>query len=93
MGTFWYNGVKTENIKDTWFANRTMGCIPGTPRQEYEEGANNVVWAAVHNQFFTLAAMPGNPAPRIVIRSKSAVPAPEVIGLTNSLQRPPDQRL
>ena len=84
MGTFWYNGVKTENVKDTWFANRTLGCLPGTPRQEYEGGANNVGWAAVHNQFFTLATMPSNPAPRIVIR-KVTVPGPEVIGLTNSL--------
>jgi YidC/Oxa1 family membrane protein insertase len=84
MGTFWYNGVKTENVKDTWFANRTLGCIPGVPRQEYEGGANNVGWAAVHNQFFTLATMPSNPAPRIVIR-KVTVPAPEVIGLTNTL--------
>ncbi len=67
MGTFWYNGIKTENIKDSWFANRTLGCIPGIPRAEYEGGAGNVHWAAVHNQFFALAAIPSNAAPRIVI--------------------------
>jgi YidC/Oxa1 family membrane protein insertase len=84
MGTFWYNGIKSQNIKGTWFANRTLGCIPGTPRPEYDEGANNVEWAAVHNQFFTLAAMPSNPAPRIVIR-KIGVEAPFVSGVSNSL--------
>jgi len=83
-GTFWYNGIKTENVKDTWFANRTLGCIPGTPRQEYEGGSNNVGWAAVHNQFFALATMPSNPAPRIVI-TRVGVPAPVVVCITNSL--------
>ena len=63
MGALWYNGVKSQNIKAAWFANRTLGCIPGTPRTQYEEGASNVVWAAVHNQFFVLAAIPSNPAP------------------------------
>jgi len=84
MGTYWYNGVKTENIKDAWFANRTLGCLPGTPRQEYEAGASNVQWVAVHNQFFALAAIPSNGAPRIVIR-KVPVAAPEAGGLSNSL--------
>jgi YidC/Oxa1 family membrane protein insertase len=84
MGTFWYNGIKTENVKETWFANRTLGCLPGTPRAEYEAGANNVHWAAVHNQFFTLAAVPSNAAPRIVIR-KISVPAPEMTGVSNAL--------
>ncbi|MGA2176203.1 MAG: membrane protein insertase YidC [Verrucomicrobiota bacterium] len=84
MGTFWYNGVKTQNIKEGWFANRTLGCIPGTPRAEYVEGTNNVQWAAVHNQFFALAAIPSNPAPRIVIR-KTWVAAPELNGLSNAM--------
>ncbi|MGA2749986.1 MAG: membrane protein insertase YidC [Verrucomicrobiota bacterium] len=84
MGTFWYNGVKSQNIKDPWFANRTLGCLPGIPRAVYEEGASNVVWAAVHNQFFALAAIPSNPAPRIVIR-KINVPAPDLQGPTNSM--------
>ncbi len=58
MGAFWYNGIKAQNIKDSWFANRTLGCIPGVPRWQYQEGAGNVIWAAVHNQFFALAAHP-----------------------------------
>jgi YidC/Oxa1 family membrane protein insertase len=84
MGALWYNGVKSENIKAAWFANRTLGCIPGTPRTEYDGGASNVVWAAVHNQFFVLAAIPSNPAPRLLI-DKIDVPAPELREPTNSM--------
>ena len=84
MGTFWYNGVKSQNIKDPWFANRTLGCIPGVPRPVYDEGVSNVVWAAVHNQFFALAAIPSNAAPRIVIRKISVSP-PDLAGPTNSM--------
>jgi YidC/Oxa1 family membrane protein insertase len=84
MGVLWYNGVKSQNIKAAWFANRTLGCIPGTPRTDYDEGASNVVWAAVHNQFFVLAAIPSNPAPHLVI-AKIGVPAPELRQPTNAM--------
>ena len=83
-GVFWYNGVKSENIQDKWFANRTLGCFPGTPRWQYEDGAGNVAWAAIHNQFFALAAIPSNSAPQILI-DKIAVPAPDLSGSTNSM--------
>ncbi len=84
MGTFWYNGVKSQNIQDKWFANPSFGCFPGTPRWQYEEGAGNVVWAATHNQFFALAAIPARPAPQIVI-DKIIVPPPDLSGPTNSM--------
>ncbi len=83
MGTFWYNGVKSENIKAAWYANRTLGCIPGTPRSVFDGGSSNVVWAAVHNQFFALAAIPTDPAPHLVVE-KIGVPAPELHEPTNS---------
>jgi YidC/Oxa1 family membrane protein insertase len=83
LGTFWYNSNKCQNINQAWFANRTLGCIPGTPRTIYNEGTNNVIWAAVHNQFFTLAAIPSNPAPEIMIHPVYIAP-PEMVGLTNS---------
>jgi YidC/Oxa1 family membrane protein insertase len=83
MGTFWYNGLKSQSILQKWFANPTFGCFPGTPRWQYVEGANNVVWTAIHNQFFALAAMPTNPAPEIVI-DKILVPPPDLSGPTNS---------
>ena len=68
MGFFWYNGSKAEHITQAYFDNRTLGCIPGTPRSQYLAGENNVVWAAVHNQFFALAAIPREPAPQIIAR-------------------------
>jgi YidC/Oxa1 family membrane protein insertase len=83
QGTFWYNGIKAQNIKQAWFANRTLGCIPGTPHTIYQDGASNVVWAAVNNQFFTLAAIPSNAAPQIIIRPVP-IPVPTVDGVSNS---------
>ena len=85
LGAFWYNGIKAVNIKQPWFDNHLGGCalLPATPRAVYDEGTNNVVWAAVHNQFFTLAAIPSNPAPRVMMRPVF-IPPPEMVGLTNS---------
>lgn len=82
MGGMWYNGVKMQNFAAKWFANRTLGCIPGTPRTEYSE-TGNVVWAAADNQFFAIAAIPTNPAPGIQI-DQLAVEAPLMDGPTNS---------
>jgi YidC/Oxa1 family membrane protein insertase len=59
MGFFWHDGEKARENGEAHFANRTLGCIPGTPRTEFRsEGAHNVAWVAAHNQFFTLALMP-----------------------------------
>ncbi|MBU6399130.1 MAG: membrane protein insertase YidC [Verrucomicrobia bacterium] len=68
MGLYWYNGTKAEHVNDAWFQNRSFGCVPGIPRTEYVAGADNVGWAAVHNQFFVLAAVPATNAPRVVAR-------------------------
>ncbi len=68
VGLLWYNGAKSESITEGWFANRTLGCVPGTPRPLYTGGQSNVVWAAAHNQFFTLVAMPDAPAQQVVAR-------------------------
>ncbi len=65
LGLMWYNGIKQVDIVAAWFDNRYLGCFPGTPRSHYEAGASNVVWAAVHNQFFTLIAMPAEPAEQV----------------------------
>ncbi len=75
LGAYWYNGTAAEHVDMTWFANRFMGCIPGVPRTEYEAGASNVVWAAVHNRFFTMIAIPDRPADRVVVRD-FALPKP-----------------
>lgn len=49
-----------KRIDQTWFANRTLGCFPGTPRAEFMSEWTNTAWAAVHNQFFTAIAIATN---------------------------------
>src|ERR1044071_3903918 len=75
VGALWYNGSGAEDISAAWFANRTLGCLPGTPRTEYRGGSSNVVWVALHNQFFTLVTMPQKPAASVVIH-KTDLPRP-----------------
>ena len=58
LGAHWQNGDKPESVTESYFANRTLGCFPGTPRLEYRGGNGSVRWAAVNNQFFTLATLP-----------------------------------
>ena len=68
VGAMWCNGTNTVDRGATWFSGAGFGCFRGTPRTEYLAGSNNVVWAAVHNQFFTLMAMPKEPAFQVVLR-------------------------
>jgi YidC/Oxa1 family membrane protein insertase len=75
LGLEWYNGSQAQRIDQSWFANRTLGCLPGSPRNYFTGGTSNVVWAAVQNQFFTVIAVPGKPAPEIVGR-KVDLPKP-----------------
>ena len=68
LGLEWYDGEDTEKITTPWFENKTLGCFPGTPRPLYMAGTSNVVWAAVHNQFFTMVAVPEVPAEQVTGR-------------------------
>jgi YidC/Oxa1 family membrane protein insertase len=77
MGFEWFNGTRTERLGESYFANRTLGCFPGQPRYQYNAGASNVVWAAVHNQFFTMIALPSQPAPQIMGRRVDLPPPTE----------------
>jgi YidC/Oxa1 family membrane protein insertase len=74
VGVMHYNGAKASAVAESWFANRTLGCFPGTPRTEFISPGTNIVWAAVHNQFFTMIAQPAGGAPNIVSRR---VPLPK----------------
>jgi YidC/Oxa1 family membrane protein insertase len=38
------------------------GCFNRPPKLDYTSGSNRIDWAAVHNQFFALAVMPGTNA-------------------------------
>ena len=76
VGVLWYNGSSTEDINAGWFSGGAFGCVRGgPPRTEYRGGASNVVWAAVHNQFFALGVMPQQPAQGVVAR-KVDLPRP-----------------
>jgi YidC/Oxa1 family membrane protein insertase len=59
----------------SYFSSRGFGCVPRTPPAEYVGGASNVVWVAAHNQYFTLAVMPREPAAAVVVR-KVELPRP-----------------
>lgn len=91
LGAYWYNGTAAEHVDMTWFANRFMGCIPGVPRTEYVAGASNVVWAAVHNRFFTMIAIPDRPADQVVVRD-FALPKPTPADREADGQLNPDPR-
>jgi YidC/Oxa1 family membrane protein insertase len=77
MGLYWYDGRRSSHVDQSWFANRTLGCFPGVPRTEFlaGDGISNIVWTAVHNQFFTVVSIPGQGAPRVVARQVN-LPAP-----------------
>ena len=74
VGVMWFDGARSQDVLGSYFANRTLGCLPGTPRSEYRQGQSNVVWAAVHNQFFTLVAMPKDPASEVLVLKQELTP-------------------
>jgi YidC/Oxa1 family membrane protein insertase len=67
VGVLWSDGAKTTEAGASYFAKSGFACMPRTPPAEYRAGASNVVWAAAHNQYFTLAAMPQQPALQVVV--------------------------
>ena len=69
VGLMWYDGRSSHETLTAYFENKRLGCFPGTPRPEFRDGVSNVVWAAAHNQFFALVAMPDAAARQIVARA------------------------
>jgi len=67
-GLMWSDGSKVQDHVAASFAGGGFGCSRGTPLTEYRGGMNNVAWAAAHNQFFTLTALPKQPAEQVVAR-------------------------
>jgi YidC/Oxa1 family membrane protein insertase len=67
-GAMWFDGTKPQDESLAYFSTNTtfLFFFPRTPKTEYRAGAGNVVWAAAHNQFFALLAMPEKPAQQIV---------------------------
>jgi YidC/Oxa1 family membrane protein insertase len=77
-GAMWFNGTNVQDQSLGWFSGSGVGCFRGAPRSEYLAGSNNVIWAAAHNQFFALMAMPKEPAAQIVARPVNLPPYPNV---------------
>jgi YidC/Oxa1 family membrane protein insertase len=71
-GVMWYNGAKGQDSALGYFSTNTTSLFffSRTPKTEYRAGADNVVWAAAHNQFFALIAMlnTNQPAQQVVAR-------------------------
>jgi YidC/Oxa1 family membrane protein insertase len=100
MGVYWYDDKSANHVDQGWFANRFLGCFPGTPRFLYDGGLNNVRWTAAHNQFFTLAVIPHAIADSVqVVQTNLPPPARELLqkdtktvaqpfGLTTSILYP-----
>ena len=76
LGTYWFNGEKKQSVDEPWFLNYTMGCgcLGGTPRDNYLQGNNNVAWADVHSQFFTIITVPKERASQIHV-TRTLLPA------------------
>ena len=70
-GAMWYNGDTAVDQPLAWFAGGGMGCTRGAPRPVFRAGSGNVIWAAAHNQFFAMVAMPptNDPAQAMVARA------------------------
>ncbi|MGA2280671.1 MAG: membrane protein insertase YidC [Verrucomicrobiota bacterium] len=77
-GAMWFSGTGIQDQSLGRFSGSGFGCVRGAPRSEYLAGSNNVVWVAAHNQFFTLMAMPKEPAAQMVARPVSLPLFPNV---------------
>jgi YidC/Oxa1 family membrane protein insertase len=80
LGAMWCNGTNAVDNGTRYFNTNTttfFGFMSRTPTTEFRAGTGNVVWAAAHNQFFVLLAMPKQPAQEIVARSVNLQPLAE----------------
>jgi YidC/Oxa1 family membrane protein insertase len=66
-GAMWSDGASSATDQPlTAFSGG--GCSRSAPKTEIVAGANNVAWAAAHNQFFALVAMPKEHAQQMIAR-------------------------
>ncbi len=69
IGLMWSDGEKTrDTVGASYFSSRGFACTPKTPPAQYNSGATNIAWAAVHNQFFALAVMAQDHASDVILR-------------------------
>jgi YidC/Oxa1 family membrane protein insertase len=77
-GVIWFDGKGPQDRVVSWFSGGGFACVRSAPRAEYLAGSNNVIWAAAHNQFFALLAMPKEPAAELIARPVNLPPFPDV---------------
>jgi YidC/Oxa1 family membrane protein insertase len=78
LGLMWYDGSHLQSIAGaSHFSDKGFACTPRVPPTEYRGGQTNVVWAAMHSQFFALAVIPKQPASQVVMR-KLPLPPPTI---------------
>jgi len=65
-GAMWSDGAKAVDQPLTVFMGG--GCTRSAPKTEITAGNGNVVWAAAHNQFFTMIGMPKDHAQEMIAR-------------------------
>jgi YidC/Oxa1 family membrane protein insertase len=99
VGAMWCNGTNAVDNGTQYFNTNTttfFGIVHRTPTTEFRAGAGNVVWAAAHNQFFALLAMPKQPAQQVVARPvnlpsftmDNAIPTALPVGIQMALVYP-----
>jgi YidC/Oxa1 family membrane protein insertase len=80
-GAMWSDGASAKDQPLSAFSGGAFGCGGGTPKTQIVAGAGNVAWAAAHNQFFALLAMPKERAQQMVARP---VTLPQFASVTES---------
>jgi YidC/Oxa1 family membrane protein insertase len=61
VGLQWSDGRSSSKRDRGYFDNKTLGCFPGTPRNDFSSENQPATWAVAYNQFFFLALMPKLP--------------------------------
>jgi len=80
LGATWFDGTNYIDNGTRYFNTNTttfFGLMSRTPTPEFRGGIGNVVWAAAHNQFFALLAMPSQQAQQVVARPVNLTPLEE----------------
>ncbi|HAO80805.1 MAG TPA: hypothetical protein DCQ92_17905, partial [Verrucomicrobia subdivision 3 bacterium] len=80
-GAMWSDG--TTAVDQPLMAFSGGGCSRGAPKTEIRAGTGNVVWAAAHNQFFALVAIPKDAAQQMVARTVT-LPRFQNVGVTTT---------
>lgn len=73
------NGSQFKKVQSSWFDNKTLGCIPGTPRQQYSQQTSSLQWCALANRFYSIIVEPkpslhGTPQGVVAVRKKRTFP-------------------